>query len=172
LTSARNPASGRAPEWGGDARGQAAVRADPNSQDRLGHEQIEQPPQPAHQDSDRPRRPELSSAHHREVAAQKPATQERWLAAAAREGWSHQELRAVLRAVPTLLEALRRAWARAIAEERGAFRAEVAGPRGCWVRLVLPAPCPECVATSTGSGAAGPTRVTPGRAIACAVTDR
>jgi hypothetical protein len=71
------------------------------------------------------RRPELSFAHHQEVAALAPAEQERWLAAAAREGWSVRELRAVLRAAPTPLDALRREWARATAEERAAFRAEV-----------------------------------------------
>ena len=76
------------------------------------------------------RRPELSFAHHQEVAALAPAEQERWLAAAAREGWSVRELRAVLRAAPTPLDALRREWARATAEERAAFRAEVSGPGG------------------------------------------
>ena len=76
------------------------------------------------------RRPELSFAHHRQVAALAPAEQERWLTAAAREGWTLQELRAVLRAVPTPLEALRREWARATAEERAAFRAEVSGLGG------------------------------------------
>ena len=76
------------------------------------------------------RRPTLSFAHHREVAALEPLEQERWLAAAAREGWSLQELRAVLRAAPTPLDALRREWERATSEERAAFRAEVAGPDG------------------------------------------
>ena len=80
-------------------------------------------------DADR-RRPELSFAHHREVAALAPAEQERWLVAAAREGWTLQELRAVLRAAPTPLEALRREWERATSEERAAFRAEVAGLGG------------------------------------------
>ncbi len=80
-------------------------------------------------DADR-RRPALSFAHHREVAALEPAEQERWLTAAAREGWSLQELRAVLRAVPTPLDALRREWERATSDERAAFRAEVAGPGG------------------------------------------
>ena len=70
----------------------------------------------------------LSFAHHREVAALEPAEQARWLAAAAREGWSPRDLRAVLRAAPTPLEALRRDWERATAEERAAFLAEVRGP--------------------------------------------
>ena len=72
----------------------------------------------------------MSFAHHREVAALAPTEQERWLAAAAREGWSLQELRAVLRAAPTPLDALRRKWARATSEERAAFRAEVSGLGG------------------------------------------
>ena len=76
------------------------------------------------------RRPTLSFAHHREVAALEPREQERWLAAAACEGWSLQELRAVLRAVPTPLDALRREWERATSEERAAFRAEVSGLGG------------------------------------------
>lgn len=76
------------------------------------------------------RRAALSFSHHLAVAALEPAEQERWLTAAASEGWSLQELRAVLRAVPTPLDALRREWERATSEERAAFRAEVAGPDG------------------------------------------
>ena len=77
------------------------------------------------------RHPALSFAHHREVAALDPVEQERWLAAAAREGWSLRELRAVLQAVPTPLDALRRDWARASSEERAAFLAEISGLGGC-----------------------------------------
>ena len=58
-------------------------------------------------DADR-RRPALSFAHHREVAALEPAEQERWLTAAPRAGWSLQERPGVLRAVATPLDALRR----------------------------------------------------------------
>ncbi len=74
------------------------------------------------------RQPTLSFAHHREVAGLAPAEQARWLAEAERAGWSVQELRAGLRGRWTPLDELRHGWARATAQERAAFLAEVRRP--------------------------------------------
>ena len=74
------------------------------------------------------RRPTLSFAHHREVAGLAPAEQARWRAEAERAGWSARELRAGLGGGWTPLDELRHGWARATAEERTAFLAEVGEP--------------------------------------------